>query len=295
MGFDWTAARWLTFSLQYQLENSRVRPLGIAGTELVSSGRPEDERSRFDYGVFGLNSLRPTATLDFRDDPVTPRRGLLFSSSAELIRGLSVSPTDAQGNPLPEFPINALKLSGTLTGYVPLGRRAVIAASVRGGTIRQLERDARTIPPKRFFLGGSTSLRGFREDNLLPEDRRRSLRADLQQCNALIGATGCSSEAEVLRSGDPLPSKGGDLYTLGKLELRLPVYRALDIGLFAETGNLWEDPTLFDPWVLRPVVGGGLRYSTPVGPLALDVGVNLDRDQALNEPTLQVHFSIGLF
>ena len=294
-GLDWAATRWLSLSLQYQLESSRVRPLGTAGTQLVSTGRPEEERTRFDFGVFGLHSLRPTATLDFRDDPVNPRSGLLLSTSAELIRGLSVAPTDAQSNPLPDFPINALKLSGTLSAYIPVGSRAVLAASVRGGTVRQLESGARTIPPKRFFLGGSTSLRGFREDNLLPEDRRRSLRASLAECQALVSPGGCAPEAAVLLDGDALPSQGGELFTLGKLELRVPAYRALDLGFFIEAGNLWLDRTLYDPWLLRPVAGAGLRYSTPVGPIALDVGVNLDRDHAVNEPRTLLHFSIGLF
>jgi outer membrane protein insertion porin family len=99
----------------------------------------------------------------------------------------------------------------------------------------------------------------------------------------------------VLLDGDALPSQGGELFTLGKLELRVPAYRALDLGFFIEAGNLWLDRTLYDPWLLRPVAGAGLRYSTPVGPIALDVGVNLDRDKAVNEPRTLLHFSIGLF
>ena len=47
--------------------------------------------------------------------------------------------------------------------------------------------------------------------------------------------------------------------------------------------------------MLRYTAGAGLRYATPVGPLALDLGVNLDRDRVVNEPAAQVHFSIGLF
>jgi outer membrane translocation and assembly module TamA len=42
-------------------------------------------------------------------------------------------------------------------------------------------------------------------------------------------------------------------------------------------------------------MGVGLRYVTPVGPLAFDLGVNLDPDDALNEPATQLHFSIGTF
>jgi len=43
------------------------------------------------------------------------------------------------------------------------------------------------------------------------------------------------------------------------------------------------------------VVGAGLRYVTPIGPLALDVGVNLAPDLVINEPQFVVHFNIGVF
>jgi outer membrane translocation and assembly module TamA len=44
---------------------------------------------------------------------------------------------------------------------------------------------------------------------------------------------------------------------------------------------------------LRYTAGAGVRVSTPVGPLALDYGINLDRRP--NEDFGAVHFSIGLF
>ena len=43
------------------------------------------------------------------------------------------------------------------------------------------------------------------------------------------------------------------------------------------------------------MAGSGLRYVTPVGPLALDVGVNLAPDALVNEPAFNLHFNIGLF
>jgi outer membrane translocation and assembly module TamA len=43
------------------------------------------------------------------------------------------------------------------------------------------------------------------------------------------------------------------------------------------------------------VVGAGIRYATPIGPLALDVGVNLVPDVLINEPRVVVHFNIGVF
>ncbi len=130
--------------------------------------RADEERLRFPYGIFTLHSLRPSSTLDFRDNPANPRRGLLVSASAEFTRDLSVAPADALGNPAPDFPINEVKLSGSVSVYAPLGRRASVALSARAGTIVQLSEGAQSIGSKLFYLGGSSSLRGFREDGVLP-------------------------------------------------------------------------------------------------------------------------------
>ena len=70
-------------------------------------------------------------------------------------------------------------------------------------------------------------------------------------------------------------------------------FSGFDLGLFFEAGNLWlAAPQAF---TLRPVVGAGVRYVTPIGPLALDVGFNLTPDVAINEPRAGVHFNIGGF
>ncbi|MCP3144010.1 POTRA domain-containing protein [Pyxidicoccus xibeiensis] len=289
---NWAAASWLNLSLSYEVENNRLR--SRAGVlELLN--RADQERLRYPFGDFTLHSLRPSATLDFRDDPANPRRGVVFVSSAEFTRGLSVRPTDVAGNRVTEYPIDGVKLSSNLSGYIPLGRRASVALSARAGTIIPLEPEAQAIGSKLFYLGGSSSLRGFREDGVLPEDVRGVVRQRLQDCRALITPSGCSAELKAVLAGQVPASQGGELFTLGKAELRLPALTSLDLGLFFEAGNLWLDRTQFDPGRLRYAAGAGLRYVTPVGPLAFDVGFNLDPDEAVNEATTQFHFSIGTF
>ncbi|WP_043713761.1 POTRA domain-containing protein [Corallococcus macrosporus] len=289
---DWAAATWLNLSLSYEVENNRLR--SRAGVlELLN--RADRERLRYPFGDFALHSLRPSATLDFRDDPANPRRGVVFVSSAEFTRGLSVRPTDVAGNRVEAYPIDGVKLSGSLSGYIPLGRRASVALSARAGTIIPLEAQAQAIGSKLFYLGGSSSLRGFREDGVLPEDVRGALQQRLRDCRALISPSGCSADLKAVLAGQIPASQGGELFTLGKAELRLPALSSVDLGLFFEAGNLWLDRTQFDPGRLRYAAGAGLRYVTPVGPLAFDVGFNLDPDESVNEATTQFHFSIGTF
>ncbi|WP_233595446.1 MULTISPECIES: POTRA domain-containing protein [Corallococcus] len=292
VGADWALASWVNVSLQYELENNRLR--SRAGVlELVN--RADQERLRYPYGDFALHSLRPSATLDFRDDPANPRRGMVLSTSAEFMRGISVHPTDVAGNRVPEFPIDGVKLSGSVSAYAPLGRRASVAVSARAGTIVPLTQGSQNIGSKLFYLGGSSSLRGFREDGVLPQDVREVLHQRLAACRAVITPAGCPDDLKAVLSGQVPASQGGELYTLGKAELRVPAVAAVDLGLFFEVGNLWQDRTLFDAKVLRYAAGVGLRYVTPVGPLAFDVGFNLDRDEELNEAPTQFHFSIGTF
>ncbi|MFP2899931.1 POTRA domain-containing protein [Corallococcus sp. 4LFB] len=292
LGADWALASWVNVSLQYELENNRLR--SRAGVlELVN--RADQERLRYPYGDFALHSLRPSMTLDFRDDPANPRRGMVLSSSVEFMRGISVHPTDVAGSRVPEFPIDGVKLSGSVSAYAPLGRRASVAVSARAGTIVPLTQGAQNIGSKLFYLGGSSSLRGFREDGVLPQDVREVLHQRLAACRAVITPAGCPDDLKAVLSGQVPASQGGELFTLAKAELRVPAVAAVDLGLFFEAGNLWQDRTLFDPGVLRYAAGVGLRYVTPVGPLAFDVGFNLDRDEALNEAPTQFHFSIGTF
>lgn len=171
----------------------------------------------------------------------------------------------------------------------------MLALSARGGKFIHLDEKSQTIAPKRFFLGGATSLRGFSEESLIAEDRRAAVREDLLACRTLAHSLGCAPDAVELGKGRQLPSEGGEVYTLLKSELRFPAYGAFNLGVFFEAGNLWMDSDLFDLFKLRYVAGAGLRYGTPIGPLALDLGFNLFPDDALNEPTANLHFSIGLF
>jgi outer membrane protein assembly factor BamA len=302
LGADWTLTRWLTFSLQYELEYDVVRAPATISRLLPTLTRLEQERLRFPVGEFAIHSLRPQLLFDFRDNPFNPRSGYLFSLTTEFSHDLYTRLTDASGQPLrdasgaeQQFPILTAKVVAQATAYAPLGSRVVLAVSARAGRIYTLNDNPNVLGPKRFFLGGGATMRGFREDGVIPADTRRRLRQQLTACRSVVNPYGCASEADVLQAGDEIPSEGGTLFTLGKVELRIPVVRSLSLGLFGEAGNLWADPALFSFWELRYVLGTGLRFETPIGPLAFDVGFNIDPDRLLNEPTFNINFGVGVF
>lgn len=296
-GLEWVPSRWFAGSLQYELETNRVQAAPGLQLLLSSLSRANEQRLRFPIGLTNLQSLRPAVTLDFRDDPANPRSGVLITGITELTRDLGAKLEDTDGNALADFRVFTLKVQGGISGYVPLGPRVVLATSLRGGRFFLLDPASSTIGPKRFFLGGGTSLRGFREDGVLPADRREALQADRGSCTATVNPAGCTPAATVLASGREVPSEGGELFTLGKVELRFPFPAAssLDTAVFLEAGNLWLQQARYRPTELRYTVGTGIRYGTPIGPLAFDLGFNLFPDELVNEPSVQVHFNIGLF
>jgi outer membrane protein assembly factor BamA len=296
LGTDWTAFKWLTLSLQYEIEHDSVQAGPNLAQLLPSLNFIDQERLRFPVGIFNLHSLRQSLVLDFRDDILDPHRGMLFSGFAEATHDLGAFKTDSAGNRISAVPVYTLKIAGNLTFYVPLARRVVLALSARAGRIFRLDRGSETIAPKRFFLGGSSSIRGFREDGLIPSDTREQLHRDVTNCRSLASSAGCTLSAAVLLGGNEIPSEGGELFELGKAELRFPGIAPFDFAVFFEAGNLWSTYIRgYQPLNLRYSTGAGIRYVTPVGPLALDLGFNLAPDSLLNESAVQVHFSIGLF
>lgn len=278
----------LTLALQYELEWTSVSRVGAALASLPPVSLADQERLRFLFGRFTLQGARLNATLDLRDNALTPTRGLLLQGASEVVGAIYAR--DEQDR---EVPVNFLKVNGSATGYVPLAARFVLALSARAGRIFPLVEGATTPPVRRFFLGGATSMRGFNEDQLIAEDSRQEYREQVRDCQVLASKEGCSSAAQTIAADRQVPSQGGELFALFKAEVRFPAFSVFDLGVFFETGNLWL--AVPEKLTFRPVVGAGLRLGTPIGPLAVDLGVNLAPDLVINEPQFVVHFNIGVF
>ncbi len=289
IGADLVVEGGFSASLQYQVERVDVARTPASEANVALS-KTDIERLRFEEGTVYLHSLRPGARLAFLDDPVNPHRGFMINGSVELVQSL--------GSPNNEVePFYFMKANGQANAYVPLWRGSVLALSAAAGKVFPLdaEQSSRTIAPKRYFMGGAGTMRGFFDDSLIPEDRRQIIRDQVRECDGTLAKVGCSPAADSLRSGQQLLSDGGELFTLARAELRMPVAEQIELAAFFDTGNLWLDQTQYDPLKLRYAAGLGIRVLTPIGPAALDLGVNLDPDPLLNESRFVPHFSIGVF
>lgn len=223
----------------------------------------------------------------FRDDLIAlgldPRtgegRGLLSSLGFDVQRGTAGSQINARNGYVVSAHIEQAGkfLAGDFNywesmlegrGYLALGRRALVALRVRGGSIDPWGNQDANVPFfKRYFLGGATSLRGWGRYEVSP----------LSEGNAIGGLTLLESSAE----------------------LRFPVWRNLSAVAFADAGNVWVNPWDFNLNDMRYDVGPGIRYNTPIGPFRLDVGYQLNPIPGLlvnGEPQarrFRIHFSIG--
>ena len=281
-GFDWPAQDWLQTSLIFEAEsNSTARSARI--DELYGElSRRDLERLRFPEGDTLLGSVRPGFVLDLRDDPVAPQSGLFAKVEADYARSLLDDPV--------HFVKMRARSRATCRWRSARRSRSRSAAAASSSSTGRARRLAKALLPGRRGI-----IRGFTEDGVVPEDRREALRRQMADCKAIVFGAGCSDAARFLQQGQSVPSDGGDLYVLARSELRFPIRGDLMGGVFLDAGNLWLDTSSFDPTQLRTASGAGLRYATPVGPVALDLGVNLDPDESLNESRFALHFSIGLF
>ena len=167
-----------------------------------------------------------------------------------------------------DFNYNEISAEGRY--FMSVANRAVVALRVRGGSIDGTgESEADSVPfYKRYFLGGSTNLRGWGRFDVSP----------------------------LTDGGNPI---GGYSFTVFSTELRVPIWRNLGAVLFLDGGNVWTNPLDFNFNDLRYDIGPGIRYNTPIGPIRADLGFQLNPIPGLHvngEPetrNFRFHFSIG--
>ena len=227
-----------TVSLQYEFsldETSDVEPGAII--------------SPADQGRANIASVRGLVVLDFRDDPFNPKRGVYASGVGELASTLFGSQ------------VEYWSLTGQTSFYLPVVRRNSLALSARAGVILPYRESTEVPIEKRFFAGGRTTVRGFKQDTLGP-----------------LGADGA-----------PI---GGDYQLILNAEMRVPLQYGFLAAAFVDAGSVWLRSQSSYGFDLRETAGLSLRYITPVGPISVDYGWKLDPRPG--ESSGEWSFSIGM-
>ncbi len=232
---------------------------------------------------------------DRRDNSFNASRGTYLISGLEHVDDF---PVFKRADALNTFEGHFLRFTETFAGYIPLPRGMRIAAEVRIGTNIQLTNTSQTYPDRLFFMGGTESMRGWQLSSFVPQDDIDRIRADAtkpdQVLNPTTGKYAANPDKFTIASQ---PVRGGNLMINPRLELRIPVVTPVEAALFTDVGNMWRRASYpFDTgkFPIRASVGAGVRIQTPVGPLALDYGINVTRHTEY-EDFGAFHFAIGLF
>ena len=233
---------------------------------------------------------------------ISPDEIPLYSQPTEIseigtswIRDHRNSPADASRGDLEDIDVNlAMKPIGSSVNFLrvflqnstyhPISRRLVFARSVRFGVQTPYGNTSSTdIPlPERFFAGGGTSLRGFALNQAGPRDPLTGFP---------IGGEALLVFNQDLRFPMHLPFIGNRLggavfYDAGNVfqNIRTISFRsAPPLPTIASTVDVFNHPTTVcltnctnELNYFSHTVGFEFRYGTPIGPVALDLGYQLN-------------------
>jgi len=239
-----------------------------------------------------LSPFSLTGSIDRSSDPFSPSRGWRGNAGLEHASAMTVS----------DFRYN--RATADAAAFMPVRKRGVVAAHARVGWVRSLESTREAVgigaslgsgilhPRKRFYAGGSHSVRGFGENQLGPRvltihvaSLQRSDTTNLL-CTSGSDVSTCDPNAARLvdRDFDPRPL-GGNLVIEGSVEARFPVWKALVGAVFVDAGMVQQRANPDFPGLptrraaITPGFGG--RYRSPVGPIRADIGFNPGRTESL--------------
>ena len=218
-----------------------------------------------------LSSFSGSLVRDTRDDLVDPTEGEVLSVDARVA-------ARAIGS---EVGFAKAFTQAFIYRRMPGARRIVLAAGVRIGLAVGFPRGEVGSYPllpisERFFAGGDTTVRGFAFDRLgIPAGQ--------------LGAT-------IDHDGFP---QGGNAVVILNSEVRVPVTRDLGVVGFLDGGNVYDHVSNISLGRIRGGIGFGVRYASPVGPIRVDLGFKLDRQELGSGPNREkerltaLHISIG--
>lgn len=147
--------------------------------------------------------------------------------------------------------------------YFPLAWKTVAFLHAKGGFITGSRENVPLY--ERFYLGGINSIRAFKYGDVGPKDPK---------------------------TGDII---GGNKFGQANLEFLFPIMKKVGLRgvVFFDAGNAFDNDEGFDISKFRTAAGGGLRWQSPMGPLRLEWGYNLDKRD--DEDQSNWEFSMGAF
>jgi outer membrane protein insertion porin family/translocation and assembly module TamA len=230
-----------------------------------------------------LSPVGLSATIDRSDIPFSPTKG--FIARVDLEHASKYTVSDYRYN-------RAFAEASAYTHFRYPSRdprSQVLAGHIRFGFVRPLAGAQTGLellhPRKRFYAGGSQSVRGYDENQLGPRV--------LTIAPVDLVAVGCdTTTVATIRLCDPNAAGldrdkftprpvGGTSLLEGSIEVRIPFARKMEWAAFIDAGVVGgselkslTDLTQFVKGTGAITPGVGFRYKSPVGPIRVDLGYN---------------------
>ena len=225
--------------LAYQEERDHERVI-----ETDEETREQTEKVEIDYIKRLLITPEFRGYIDFRDSLFFPTKG--YKTSFKVFNKSSLYGSGSQYT----------QFENSLAIYIPLRYRVNFAGELVSRdtiifhtflkTAFIIHHSGELSSDDVLKLGGSTTIRGFFNNELLPADKKEG-----QESN-------------------------GKYYFFMRNELRFKLIESLYLISFLDLGNLWEDLyNIPDNELFRYTTGGGLTFVSPIGAITAQFGFNL--------------------
>lgn len=243
-GFDTTFAKdfrdYWQGSLQYRLEEIELKNINSSAFGIIGEG------------TTAVGSITPVLAYDSLDSRYFPHRGSKQTYGIEF----SAEPFGSD--------VEFWKLNADWRRYFEVKEDVVYHPRVRVGFAQGM--GGEDLPTfERFFVGGTSTVRGFKLRDIGPSIGEGKFRRAL----------------------------GGEARFVLNNEVRYPLVPQINLSgvAFVDAGNVYEETDDFDPTDLRYGTGAGIRLLSPVGPIGLDYGLKIDRQPG--EKIGEFHLSLG--
>jgi outer membrane protein insertion porin family len=272
---NWTSN--VSITAQHNSENPiftfREAQFGYQLQRPLNSDKNQNLFLRYDFSETGLTNLLipelvPPSNLHVR----------LSTLSASYIRDTRNNPTDASKGIYESLELDFnprslgsnfgfARLLAQTAYYKKIPAQIVWANSIRVGLEQPFT--GSSVPlSETFFSGGGNTLRGFPLNGAGPQHV----------------ITACGDPTDPSTCAPITVPVGGPQLLILNSELRIPVPvsfpvigKNLGVALFYDGGNVFPNVGFHDfSENYTNSVGGGLRYKTPVGPIRIDIGHNLN-------------------
>ena len=237
-----------TLSLRYGYRQTSLTNLLIP--DLVP---PEDRQLH-------LSTLAAAYSFDTRDNPLDATRGMYQTADFDM-NFKAIGST-----------VNFARLRAQLARYKSIGAGIVWANSLRLGIAEEFA-GSHVPVSELFFSGGGSTLRGFPLNGAGPQ-------RNVPVCGNPADPSTCTQIQ--------VPEGGRELFIVNsELRIPIPLKKGLGLATFYDGGNVFRGVGFggFGSNYSN-TIGVGLRYKTPVGPVRIDIGHNLNAPPGLKSTQL---------